>query len=131
MARTILKVLLVICAALLAAELIFLGVMLFGPQEPAETTVPTTVTTAPETTAGTEEPTTVPTTEAETVPETTQAETEPPVETEDTAPAPTEPDQPEKKGGSKTGLMIIAAVAVFLVGGGVIFGGSKRGRYSR
>ena len=68
MARTILKVLLVICAALLAAELIFLGVMLFGPQEPAETTVPTTVTTAPETTAGTEEPTTVPTT----VPETTE-----------------------------------------------------------
>lgn len=93
-------------------------------EEPA--TVPTTV---PPTT---EEPTTVPTTEAETVPETTQAETEPPVETEDAAPVPTEPQQPEKKGGSKMGLMIIAAVAVFLIGGGVIFGGgSKRGRYSR
>ena len=97
---------------------------------------------AKETEAPTEEPATVPTTvpptteepttEAETVPETTQAETEPPVETEDAAPVPTEPQQPEKKGGSKMGLMIIAAVAVFLIGGGVIFGGgSKRGRYRR
>ena len=66
MARTILKVLLIIFTALLAAELIFLGVMIFQKEVPAETTVPTTVTTVPETTAGTEAPTTVPTTVPET-----------------------------------------------------------------
>ena len=71
MARTILKVILIIFSALLAAELIFLGVMIFQPKEPAGTTVPTEETTLPGTTV-TEEATTVPTT----VPETSEA-TEP------------------------------------------------------
>lgn len=91
----------------------------------APTTAPTTVppTTMP--------PTTEAPTEEVTEPETTEAETTP-VETDTAAPAPTEPEEPQKKGGSKMGLMIIAAVAVFLIGGAVIFGGGKKkGRYSR
>ena len=76
MARTILKVLLIVLSALLAAELIFLGVMLFQKEEPGETTLPTSVTTLPETTAGTEASTTVPTTVPETS-ESTEATTEP------------------------------------------------------
>ena len=76
MARTILKVLLIVLSALLAAELIILGVMLFQKEAPGETTLPTSVTTLPETTAGTEASTTVPTTVPETS-ESTEATTEP------------------------------------------------------
>ncbi len=101
---------------------------------------------AEETRAPTEAPTTVPPTTVPptTVPPTTQAPTEvtepaaeetgnrAPAETEGPAQTPTEPEKTEKKGGSKTGLLIIGAVAVFLGGGAVIFGGGrKRGRYSR
>ena len=47
------------------------------------------------------------------------------------APAPTEPAEAEK-GGSKAGFIIIGAVAVFLIGGSLIFGGGrKKGKYSR
>lgn len=91
-----------------------------APTEEATTVPPTT-----------EASTTVPTTEAVTEPAPTEEETEP-VETQADVPAPTEPEEPRKKGGSKTGLMIIGAVAVFLIGGTVIFGGGgKKGRYSR
>ena len=83
--RTFLKILLVSFTALLAAELIFLGVMFFQPEETTPETVPTTEAAPAETTLGTEAttlPTTIPTevpeTE-ETVPEeTTVPETEEP-----------------------------------------------------
>ena len=106
----------------------------YDPDAAKETEAPTE--------APTEEPTTVPpttvppTTEAPTEkvtePAATETETEPAAETEEAAPAPTEPREKDEKGGSKVGLMIIGAVAVFLCGGAVIFGGGrKKGRYSR
>ena len=84
MARTILKAFLVIFSLLLAAELIFVGVMLFRTEEPAETTIPTVETTLPETTAGTEAPTTLPTTVPETT-EPTEAATVPTTEAPQTS----------------------------------------------
>ncbi len=78
MGRTILKTLLVICAALLVAELIFVGVMVYRERSgDPETTAPSAgETTVP---ATTEVPTEAPTT----LPETTAAPTETePVETE-------------------------------------------------
>ena len=106
----------------------------YDPDAAKETEAPTE--------APTEEPTTVPpttvppTTEAPTEevtePVATETETEPVLETEEAVPTPTEPEEPRNKGGSKVGLMIIGAVAVFLCGGAVIFGGGrKKGRYSR
>ena len=84
MSRTILKAFLVIFSLLLAAELIFVGVMLFRTEEPAETTIPTVETTLPETTAGTEAPTTLPTTVPETT-EPTEAATVPTTEASQTS----------------------------------------------
>lgn len=106
----------------------------YDPDAAKETTEAPTGETTEETTVlpttvapTTEAPTTVPTTEAVTEPETSEAETAPP-ETQ----APTQPDEPEEKGGSKTGLIIIGAVAVFLLGGTLVFGGGrKKGKYSR
>ena len=77
MARTVLKVLLVIFTALLAAELIFLGVMHFtgADDEPTGPARPSEATTLPE---ETEEPTEIPTTAAPTTePTTAPTETEP------------------------------------------------------
>ena len=79
MSRKILKSLLVICCALLVAELVFLGVMLYREKEttpettPATTQAPTTEETAATTEAATIPETTAPPTEAETEP----TETEP------------------------------------------------------
>jgi poly-gamma-glutamate synthesis protein (capsule biosynthesis protein) len=79
MSRKILKSLLVICCALLVAELVFLGVMLYREKEstpettPATTQAPTTEETAATSEAATIPETTTPPTEAETEP----TETEP------------------------------------------------------
>lgn len=100
-----------------------------------------------ETEASTEEPTHAPTEAPTTVPPTTQAPTEPimtatapteeppveaPTEEIEETQAPTEPEEEEKRGGSKAPLIILGAVAVFLIGGSILFGGGrKRGKYSR
>jgi len=99
--------------------------------------------------AETQEPTQMPTTEAPatvpptTVPPTTQAPTEEvtvppatepetlPAETAEPTAAPTEPETPVEKGGSKAGFIIIGAVAAFLLLGKLVFGGSRKGKYSR
>lgn len=110
--------------------------------DPYEPTEPSVETEAP-TEAPTEEPTEAPTT----VPPTTEAPTEPPVTEEaptiqdsteaptaplPVAPAPTEPVEDNPQGGSKVGLIIIGAVALFLILGSLIFGGGKKkGKYSR
>lgn len=105
---------------------------------------PTEATEAPETEPETTPPTTEEPTEApaeaptERVTEpvategTTAPETEPETQPTETVP-PTEPAQGEEKGGNGwIGLVIIGAVAVFLILGALIFGkGSRRGRYSR
>ena len=109
----------------------------YEPTEPpAETEAPTEVPTE----QPTEAPTTVPPT---TVPPATEApaeETAPPIlimpaPTEETAGGVTEPliimPAPEEKGGSKTPLIILGAVGAFLVLGTLVFGGKKKGRYSR
>jgi hypothetical protein len=104
--------------------------------DPYVPTEPTEATEAP-----TEEPTTVPPT---TVPPATQAPTEAATAPADTQPEtlpgekpdpiipPTEPEAPEKSGGSKIGFIIIGAVGIFLILGSIVFGGGrKKGRYSR
>ena len=111
--------------------------------DPYEPTEPPVETKAP-TEAPTEEPTEVPTT----VPPTTQAPateepteevteqivTEPetaPVETDEPTTAPTEPENSGSSGGIKIGLIIIGAVAAVLILGWLVFGGKKKGKYSR
>ena len=82
MGRTVLKTLLVICAALLLAELIFLGVMLFreGREVPETTAAPT------ETAEVTEAPATEATELSTEAPETTAAPTEAATEPTETEP---------------------------------------------
>lgn len=106
----------------------------YVPTEPTEETdapteEPTTV--PPTTEPPTEAPTTVPPTEEVAEPaatyETTVEVTAPVL----IAPRPTEPVE-EEKGGSKIPLIIFAVVAIFLIGGSLIFGGGrKKGKYSR
>lgn len=106
-------------------------------QTPAETDTPTEApTTVPPTTVPpTTEP---PATEAPTEPVVTitapteQAPAEAPTEAIRETEAPTEPEAEEKTGGSKVPLIILGAVAAFLILGSIVFGGGrKRGRYSR
>ena len=109
--------------------------------DPYEPTEPPAETEAP-TEAPTEEPTEAPTT----VPPTTQAPTEPPVTEEaptiqdsteaptaslPVASAPTEPAENNQQGGGRIGLVIIGAVAGLLILGWLVFGGKKKGKYSR
>lgn len=106
------------------------------PYEPTEPPVETEEPTEAPTEEPTEAPTTVPpTTEAPTEEVTEQVTTEPettPVETEEPTTAPTEPGKSESSGGSKVGLIIIGAVALFLILGYLVFGGGKKkGKYSR
>ena len=90
-----------------------------APTEEATTVPPTTVP-----------PTTAPPTEEVTEPAATEAPTEEPTAPILIAPAPTEPV--EETGGSKTGYIIIGAVAIFLLLGSILFGGGrKKGKFSR
>ena len=106
----------------------------YVPTEPTEeaterpTEAPTEApTTVPPTTVP---PTTAAPTEEVTEPAATEAPTEEPTAPILIAPAPTEPA--EETGGSKTGFIIIGAVAIFLLVGSILFGGGrKKGRYSR
>jgi len=82
MGRKILKTLLVICCALLLAEVVFLGVMLYRDRETAPETTPAT------TQAPTGDVTSIPTEAPTTIPETTAAPTE-----EETEPTETEPGE--------------------------------------
>lgn len=106
----------------------------YVPTEPTEATEapteePTTV--PPTTEPPTEAPTTTPPTEEVTEPEATEAPEEEPTAPILIAPRPTEPVE-EEKGGSKIPLIIFAVVAIFLIGGSLIFGGGrKKGKYSR
>ncbi len=110
--------------------------------DPYVPTEPTEAPTDAPTEAPTEAPTTVPPTtqapvteaptEAATEPAPTDAATEEPTAPILIAPRPTEPEQEENTGGSKTPLIILGAVAAFLVLGSLIFGGGrKKGKYSR
>lgn len=107
----------------------------YVPTEPTEATEapteePTTV--PPTTEPPTEAPTTTPPTEEVTEPEATEAPEEEPTAPILIAPRPTEPAEEEEKGGSKIPLIIFAVVAIFLIGGSLIFGGGrKKGKYSR
>lgn len=107
----------------------------YVPTEPTEATEapteePTTV--PPTTEPPTEAPTTTPPTEEVTEPEATEAPEEEPTAPILIAPRPTEPAKEEEKGGSKIPLIIFAVVAIFLIGGSLIFGGGrKKGKYSR
>ena len=106
----------------------------YVPTEPTEATeVPTEepTTVPPTTEPATEAPTTIPPTEEVTEPEATEAPEEEPTAPILIAPRPTEPVE-EEKGGSKIPLIILGAVAVFLIVGSLIFGGGrKKGKYSR
>ena len=108
------------------------------PYEPTEPTEETEEPTEAPTEEPTEEPTTMPPatvppatgepTEQVTQPEATEEETLPEEKPDPFQP----PTEPEKKSGGKTPLIILGVVAVFLIGGSVIFGGGrKKGRYSR
>ena len=106
------------------------------PYEPTEPPVETEAPTEAPTEEPTEPPTTVPpTTEEPTEEVTEQIVTEPettPAETDEPTTAPTEPEAPAKSGGIiKLGLLIITAVAVLLILDKLIFGGRKKGKYSR
>ena len=110
----------------------------YVPTEPAEETqIPTE--------APTEAPTEIPTEAPTTVPPVTQApeeEAAPPILI---MPAPTQPQEteggvteplvimpaPQEKERSKTGFIIIGCVGAFLLLGTLVFGGKKKGRYSR
>lgn len=105
----------------------------YVPTEPTEETdapteAPTTV--PPTTVPPTEAPTTAPTEEV-TEPEATEAPEEEPTTPILIAPRPTEPAEEEEKGGSKIPLIILGAAALFVIGGSLIFGGRKKGKYSR
>ena len=103
---------------------------------------------AKETTQATTEATTEPSTEAPaTVPPTTEASTEPetepstepvteapeakPEQSQTPVPVPQDPEQTPQKSGSNAGLMIVGAVAVFLLGGALIFGNERKRRRRR
>ena len=111
----------------------------YNPTEaPVQTEAPTEAPTEP-TTEPTEPVTAPPTTEAPTLPpvtepEPTETSAEVPEVSTEAAPEPTQslPAPSEKDGGSKAGLIIIGAVAAFLLLGVMVFGGGrKRGKYSR
>lgn len=107
----------------------------YVPTEPTEATeapteAPTTV--PPTTEPPTEAPTTIPPTEEITEPEPTEETTAEVTAPILIAPRPTEPVEEEEKGGIKIPLIIFGAIAVFLIGGSLIFGGGrKKGKYSR
>lgn len=108
--------------------------------DPYVPTEPTEAPTEEPTEEPTEAPTTVPPTtqapmteaptEAVTEPAPTEAPTEEPTSPILIAPRPTEPAE-EKTGGSKAGFYIIAGVGAFLILGSLVFGGRKKGKYSR
>jgi hypothetical protein len=96
-----------------------------APTEPPSTTVPPT-TQPPVTDAPTDAPT-----EAPTEPAPAESEAAPEEKPDPFQPS-EDPGEPEKKGGSKIGFLIIGAVGIFLVLGSIVFGGGrKKGRYSR
>ena len=125
----------------------FYGRIEFLASDGTDPYVPTEPTEAPaETEAPTEEPTQAPTEAPATQPPATEAPTAPlvtepaPTQEPETqapttpiliAPAPTQPPKVESEGGSKVGYFIIGGVAVFLLLGSIVFGGRKKGRYSR
>lgn len=108
----------------------------YEPTEPpAETEAPTEAPTEEVTEAPATEP---PVTEAPTEPivittaPTEEAPVEAPTEAIAETQAPTEPEAEEEGGRSKAPLIILGVVALFLIGGTIVFGGGrKKGKYSR
>ena len=105
------------------------------PETEGDTTVETPTeapTEAPTTLPPTEAPTTVPPTEEVTEPETTEAPEEEPTAPILIAPRPTEPAEPENRGGIHIGWIILGILAAGLAVGYLMFGGSrKKGKFSR